>query len=120
MRKIIFGSLFLLSFSAFAQSDAKCAKSIAQLAGASHDLGVYDEKVKAAEALQENSDEDPKIIEARISAMRVIRNAKRSVFEMSAGLIGVSCMSANMLQSNSQIKNEITARLPNEETEVQE
>lgn len=78
---------------------------------------MYNEKVKSAEALQENSDEDPKIIEARILAMKAIRNAKRAVFEMSAGLIGVSCMNANMLQSNSQIKNEINARLPNEKEE---
>jgi hypothetical protein len=117
MKKLIIASMFLLSFSAFSQSEVKCAKAIATLAGSAHDLGIYEEKVRAVEIEQERSQEDPAILSAKLGALKGIRTAKRAVFNMSANLISVSCMSANMLQSGSHIRNEIEARLPDDSEE---
>lgn len=120
MKKILLSSIFLLSFSAFAQQELRCAKAIASMAAASHDLGIYTQIVRAAETEAEGSNEDPGIVQAKISALKSVKSAKKAVFDMSVSMISVSCMSADMLKSGTHIKNEVNARLPDEKPESQE
>jgi len=114
MKKIIFFIAIISSFSAFAQQEAKCAKAIGSLAKASHDYGVYVEKLRAAHTELEIESIDPRILEAKISAIEPVLAAKKAVLNMSAQMISVSCMSANMLSSGSYITNEIHERFPDE------
>lgn len=114
MKKIIVVAVSLFSLSAFAQAELKCAKAIATLASSAHSLGVYKEKVRSAELEAEGTD-NPELAQAKISALSGVYNAKKAVFNMSANLISVSCMNANMLQSGPSITSEIKARFESEE-----
>lgn len=114
MKKIILFIACISSFSAFAQQEAKCAKAIGALASASHDYGVYVEKVRAVNTELENESIDPRLAEAKISSLQAVLVAKKAVLNMSAQMISVSCMSANMLSSGSYITNEIHERFPDE------